>query len=56
MAGDKEKMKQAGCDDYISKPLNSRHLQAVINHFLSTSIENTRQKQIFPSSIITNRR
>lgn len=37
MAGDKEKMKLAGCDDYISKPLNISHLQAVINHFLFSS-------------------
>jgi CheY-like chemotaxis protein len=37
MAGDKEKMQQAGCDEYITKPVNSNHLLAMINHFFSTA-------------------
>ena len=36
MAGDREKMQQAGCDEYIPKPVNSNHLLAVINHFLTS--------------------
>ncbi len=35
MAGDREKMQQAGCDEYIPKPLNSNQLLAIINHFLA---------------------
>ncbi len=35
MAGDRERMKQAGCDDYVSKPLNPKDLYSVINHFLT---------------------
>jgi PAS domain S-box-containing protein len=36
MAGDKEKMKHAGCDDYVSKPLNSKIIMSSINRFLKT--------------------
>jgi len=36
MAGDREKMKSAGCDDYVPKPLNPRQLMAVLNHYLTT--------------------
>ncbi|MBN1789968.1 MAG: response regulator [Bacteroidales bacterium] len=35
MAGDKEKMQQAGFDEYIAKPINSNQLLAIINHFLT---------------------
>jgi PAS domain S-box-containing protein len=35
MAGDKEKMQQAGFDEYIPKPVNSNQLLAIINHFLT---------------------
>ena len=34
MAGDKEKMKKAGCDDYIPKPLDLKQVLATINHYL----------------------
>jgi PAS domain S-box-containing protein len=34
MAGDREKMQLAGCDEYVSKPVNGNHLLAVIHHFL----------------------
>jgi PAS domain S-box-containing protein len=34
MAGDKEKMKQAGCDDYVPKPLEFKQVMAVFNHYL----------------------
>jgi CheY-like chemotaxis protein len=34
MSGDREKIQQAGCDDYISKPVDGNQLLAVINHYL----------------------
>ena len=34
MEGDKEKSILAGCDDYITKPLNPENLFAKINQFL----------------------
>ena len=35
MAGDREKIQQAGCDDYISKPVDGNQLLAMINHYLT---------------------
>jgi PAS domain S-box-containing protein len=34
MAGDKEKMQLAGCDDYVPKPIDGNRLLAIVNHFL----------------------
>ncbi|MFO7369940.1 MAG: ATP-binding protein [Bacteroidales bacterium] len=34
MAGDKERMQEAGCDDYISKPLDFKHSLSVMNRYL----------------------
>ncbi|MBN1143686.1 MAG: response regulator [Bacteroidales bacterium] len=34
MAGDKERMQEAGCDDYISKPLDFKHALSVMNRCL----------------------
>jgi len=34
LAGDQEKAKEAGCDDYITKPLNTQNLKMKINHLL----------------------
>jgi PAS domain S-box-containing protein len=34
MSGDKEKMKHAGCDDYVPKPLNPKQILAIIHHYL----------------------
>jgi CheY-like chemotaxis protein len=34
MAGDKEKMKLAGCDDYLPKPLDPKRLLATLHHYL----------------------
>ncbi len=35
MAGDREKIQQAGCDDYISKPVDGNQLLAMVNHYLT---------------------
>lgn len=35
MVGDREKALQAGCDDYIPKPIDIRELQQKLNSFLS---------------------
>jgi CheY-like chemotaxis protein len=43
MAGDKEKMQKAGCDEYIAKPININRFLAIINHFLTKDM--TREKQ-----------
>lgn len=34
MTGDKERMQEAGCDDYISKPLDLKHALSVMNSYL----------------------
>jgi len=34
MTGDRERAIKAGCDDYISKPLNSKLLQDMVNSYL----------------------
>lgn len=35
MAGDKEKFQKAGCDEYVSKPVNTNQFMSMINHFLT---------------------
>lgn len=39
MAGDGEKMKAAGCDDYVSKPLNTSQIMVSIHHFLTHGVK-----------------
>ena len=36
MIGDEEKARQAGCDDYLSKPLNDELLSAKLTKFLGS--------------------
>lgn len=37
LSGDQQKALEAGCDDYISKPISERDLTDMINKFLSPS-------------------
>lgn len=39
MAGDKEKMKLAGCDDYIPKPIDAKQLLGMLNNYLLKSTQ-----------------
>jgi CheY-like chemotaxis protein len=34
MVGDREKALDAGCDDYVSKPIDLRELSSKLTHFL----------------------
>ena len=36
MKGDKEKMRQAGCDAYIAKPMSAMHFLNTVERFLRT--------------------
>jgi len=38
MRGDEEKARQAGCDDYLSKPLDENLLYAKLRTFLATGL------------------
>ena len=35
MKGDKEELKRAGCDQYVSKPISTRHLLEIVGEYLS---------------------
>lgn len=37
MVGDREKAIKAGCDDYISKPIDLRELTSKLKHFLDSA-------------------
>ncbi len=39
MIGDREKALEAGCDDYISKPIDLRELQTKLTQYLGSSME-----------------
>jgi PAS domain S-box-containing protein len=49
MAGDMDKMKKAGCDDYVPKPLDFNRLLATINHYIMPGNNAGQPKK--PSSI-----
>ncbi|MBN2812492.1 MAG: response regulator, partial [Bacteroidales bacterium] len=58
MSGDMEKMKAAGCDDYISKPLDLKKLLNIIHRYLIPGNNNLTDKtpsyRHNPSGIISN--
>ncbi len=41
MRGDEEKARQAGCDGYVSKPINTRELPITISNFLAQRNQDT---------------
>ena len=41
MEGDKQKCLEAGCDDYIPKPIDRRELLKILDKYLSPASENT---------------
>ncbi|TVR72586.1 MAG: response regulator [Marinilabiliales bacterium] len=34
MAGDKDRCLEAGCDEYVSKPVDLKHFAALVSHYL----------------------
>ncbi len=40
MKGDREQFLKAGCDDYISKPINTRLLAKLVENYLSKGLAN----------------
>lgn len=58
MSGDMEKMKAAGCDDYISKPLDLKKLLIIMQRYLLPGNNNLTDKTTVyrhnPSGIISN--
>ncbi|MCH8289539.1 response regulator [Candidatus Poribacteria bacterium] len=40
MKGDREQFLKAGCDDYISKPINTRLLAELVENYLSKGLAN----------------
>ena len=39
MKGDKERMLEAGCDAYVSKPIDTRELPVIIANLINTKID-----------------
>ena len=57
MSGDRERLQEAGCDDYISKPLDLKHALSVMNRYLAagSNVLNPKSSQIESrSGIISN--
>ncbi len=44
MQGDKEKCLAAGCDDYISKPINRKQLVSVLREYLGSEVQDVSQQ------------
>jgi CheY-like chemotaxis protein len=44
MAGDEDKARRAGCDGYITKPIDTRTLAATVDLYLNPSSEAPRQQ------------
>jgi CheY-like chemotaxis protein len=45
MSGDREKMKLAGCDDYVAKPLNTHQILGSIHHLLTNGVKKIQSRQ-----------
>jgi CheY-like chemotaxis protein len=45
MSGDREKMKLAGCDDYVAKPLNTNQILGSIHHLLTNGVKKIQPRQ-----------
>ena len=45
MKGDEQKIREGGCEDYISKPISVPHFLGVINHFLSPNGDGDKKEQ-----------
>ena len=45
MRGDEEKARQAGCDGYISKPIDTRALPETIREFLDSIAPNSQESE-----------
>ncbi len=45
MRGDEERAREAGCDGYISKPIDTRELPKTIRQFLDQRAENAQSDE-----------
>jgi signal transduction histidine kinase/CheY-like chemotaxis protein/HPt (histidine-containing phosphotransfer) domain-containing protein len=53
MKGDKEKCLQAGCDDYLAKPVEEKELCRILAHYLSVSISETTGNPDAPAAALS---
>jgi CheY-like chemotaxis protein len=53
MKGDDQKARDAGCDGYITKPIDTRKLATLVSEFLSNPPQNARS-QVPPGKEISN--
>ena len=56
MSGDREKLKRAGFDDYLAKPLDIKLILAVINRFLSISRSPAKQPTAVQQELIPGKK